>query len=306
MKKCIYSLDAGGSFLKCGLVDEKRRVIPGTHDSEPVDSASGSISDIRAAYAALAARARAHADALGCELVAAGMDTPGPFDYTSGCFRMTHKYRVLYGVSVLPWFAEDLPGLPVSIIHDSTAFILGASASLPEEKRKRGCVAAVMLGTGLGFALMRDSEPLLRSDDGPMISLYRHPLRGTEAEELISARGIVRRYTALSEVSAPIGAKEVAALARSGDTAAAHVYAETGSMLGELLSPIIAEHRVHTLLLGGQISRDAELFLPALKHTLSDAQSADGSDSDIEIVRASNVDDAHLLGAAEPMQRLCK
>lgn len=61
MKKCIYAIDAGGSFLKCGLVDETLSVICGTHDSEPADSANGTEKSIRDAYKALAARAKARA-----------------------------------------------------------------------------------------------------------------------------------------------------------------------------------------------------------------------------------------------------
>ena len=185
MEKCIYALDAGGSYLKCALIDGKLNVIPGTHDSAPADSAGGTPADIRAAYAALAVRAKARAAEKGYEIVSVGMDTPGPFDYPTGTFRMTHKYTALYGVSVLPWFAEDFPGAPVHIIHDSAAFILGASRALADGEAKRESIAAVMLGTGLGFALMCGGQPLLNPGGGPLVSIYRAPLRGEEAEKAI-------------------------------------------------------------------------------------------------------------------------
>lgn len=291
MKKCIYALDAGGSFLKCGLVDDSMSVIPGTHDSEAADSSGGTPESIRAAYRALAVRAKARAAAAGYEITAVGMDTPGPFEYATGTFRMTHKYTALYGMSVLPWFAKDLPGIGVHIMHDSAAFILGASRALPDGAGEHGCVAAVMLGTGLGFALMRDGKPLLAENGGPAVSIYRAPLRGTEAEELISARGIVKRYAASAGITGHTpDAREVAALAKAGNGIAASVYAETGTMLGELIAPILREHRAHTLLLGGQISRDAALFLPALRNALDDPGLA--------IAEAANADDAHLIGAA--------
>lgn len=294
MKKCIYALDAGGSYLKCALIDGKLNVIPGTHDSEPADSAGGTPADIRAAYAALAARAKARAAEKGYEIVSVGMDTPGPFDYPTGTFRMTHKYTALYGVSVLPWFAEDFPGAPVHIIHDSAAFILGASRALADGEAKRESIAAVMLGTGLGFALMCGGRPLLNPNGGPLVSIYRAPLHGEEAEELISARGIVRRYRECSGTadSSVRSAKDVALRAKSGDEAALRAYSDTGILLGELLAPILAEYRVGTLLLGGQISRDCALYLPELCDTLS----ASGYCG--RVLPAPNADDAHLIGAA--------
>lgn len=294
MKKCIYALDAGGSFLKCGLVDaEAMEVIDGTHDSEAVNSTGGSPAAIRAAYSALAARALARAASLGYEIAAVGMDTPGPFEYKTGTFRMRHKYTALYGVSVLPWFAEDLPGRPVHIIHDSSAFMLGASRTLPAERRAGGAIAAVMLGTGLGFAIMRDGTPLTNDEGGPRVSIYRAPLHGVEAEELISARGITNRYAAAAGiVGSHPDAKTVACLAREGDRVAIDVYADTGRLLGELLSPITREYDIHTLLLGGQISRDAPLFSGELRAALPG----------VDITSAASLDDAHLVGVAMSLE----
>lgn len=293
MKKCIYAIDAGGSFLKCGLVDETLSVICGTHDSEPADSANGTEKSIRDAYKALAARAKASAASAGYEISAIGMDTPGPFDYATGTFRMTHKYTALYGVSVLPWFAEDFSGVPVNIMHDSTAFILGVSKDLPEEK-KNG-LAVVMLGTGLGFAVMKNGKPLLAANGGPGVSIYRASLHGVEAEELISARGICERYaTALGCGDNMPDARQIAELAKYGDRYAITTYADTGRLLGELLSPILAEYGIHTLMLGGQISRDCGLFMPQLRIALE--HSACGFKG--EILEAPHADDAHLIGAA--------
>ena len=302
MKKCIYALDAGGSYLKCGLVGEDMRVIPDTRDAEAADSEKGTPGEVRASYAALAARAKVRAARMGYEIVAVGMDTPGPFDYASGTFRMTHKYTALYGVSVLPWFGEDFPGVPINIIHDSAAFILGAAHGL---YGANGCkdrsIAAVMLGTGLGFALMRDGSPLLAPGGGPLVSIYRAPLCGVEAEELISARGIVRRYAESSrDADKSISAKEVALRAKAGDAAAARAYADTGRLLGELIAPVLAEHSVDTLLLGGQISRDAPLFMLQLRTAL------EGRGFCVDILPAPNGDDAHLLGAAMGAQALLK
>lgn len=78
--------------------------------------------------------------------------------------------------------------------------------------------------------------------------------------------------------------------AAAGDAAAAQVYVETGSLLGELLAPILDEYGAHTLMLGGQISRDTALFLPELRRALGNSR--------ISIAEAANAEDAHLIGAA--------
>ena len=49
---------------------------------------------------------------------------------------------------------------------------------------------------------------------------------------------------------------------------ALHVFRETGTMLGEILSPVLVEHRIECLVIGGQIARASSLFQDALQAAL--------------------------------------
>ena len=62
--------------------------------------------------------------------------------------------------------------------------------------------------------------------------------------------------------------KEIARRADTGDSRALRVFEETGTILGTVIRPLLQEHGVQTLLLGGQISRSSHLFAPALKACL--------------------------------------
>ena len=151
----ILAIDAGGTFFKSGLVSADGKILEHTRVSCPVDSA-GQASSVRSAYHILIARQLENARAIGRAIKAVGVDTPGPFDYQEGKSLMRHKFPALYGIPLRPWIQEAAGDLPVRFLHDSTAFLLGEywKGGLQGE----GNAAGVMLGTGLGFAYMRNGE----------------------------------------------------------------------------------------------------------------------------------------------------
>ncbi|MBO4446714.1 MAG: ROK family protein, partial [Bacteroidales bacterium] len=95
------------------------------------------------------------------------------------------------------------------------------------------------------------------------ICIYNRPYRDGVLEDYVSKRGIAGRYGDPS-----LTVKAIASMAFAGDEKARNVFAETGEILGENISPILEKYRVETLLLGGQISRSWELFAPALEKAL--------------------------------------
>ena len=187
----ILAIDAGGTFFKSGLVSADGKILEHTRVSCPVDSA-GQASSVRSAYHILIARQLENARAIGRAIKAVGVDTPGPFDYQEGKSLMRHKFPALYGIPLRPWIQEAAGDLPVRFLHDSTAFLLGEywKGGLQGE----GNAAGVMLGTGLGFAYMRNGEVQLNPQGGPGFSLYTVPYRRGAAEDYVSRRGIISRY----------------------------------------------------------------------------------------------------------------
>lgn len=287
MKDCLIALDIGGTFLKSCLFDMTGELIADSFDSEPVDS-DGELGHVKASYQTLLRRLKEHAAQLGYRVTAVAADTPGPFDYFSAVSRMTHKYTAIYGVPLRPWFYEVFGTIPVAFLHDSSAFLYGAAASHPEIKNAAG----VMIGTGLGFAVMQDGKLLRSETGGPKYSIFKLPLRDKTAEDFVSGRGVLNRYNAASGANAG-SAKGVFVRASGGDPIARQVFKETGEILSDVIRPILSELGTEALYLGGQVSKAFPFFEWALRDGLRDVTT-------LRLIEpARNMDLVHLIGVKE-------
>ena len=284
MRSCIFALDIGGTFLKACLFDQSGTLIGGSFDREPVDS-NGPLSEVKPAYQKLFARMRDMARSRGYEISAVAADTPGPFDFAAGMSKMEHKYTALYGIALRPWFTEVLGDVPVAFLHDSSAFLCGVSSLHPEI---RNC-AGVMIGTGLGFAVMQNGVIQQNKNGGPAYSIFRLPCRGLTAEDYVSARAVVRRYNEQAPLPAA-DAKEVADRALAGDAVAQDVYASMGTVLAEVIAPTLKKLGTQALYLGGQVSKSFPLFEATLREGLREVATL------TRIEPAEDLDMAHLCG----------
>jgi len=226
-------LDVGGTFIKCS---DGRSV--------PVDS-NASREEIISAFREAVGSASAD-----LQLRAA---MPGPFDYATGQFQMKHKYAAVYG----EYFA-DLVGLPrenCRFVHDVNCMLLG--------EKPQGNTAIIALGTGLGFAMFVGGEILKNDLGSPKVSIFNRPFQDGVLEDYASKRGVLKLYG-----RSDLTVKEIAGLAHDGDSQAAEAFSRMGAIIGEAISPLMEEYGIETLLLGGQISRSADLFQPALSEKL--------------------------------------
>ena len=234
-------LDVGGTFIKCS---DGRTV--------PIDSA-GSRDHI---VAALREVCTVTGDLRLCKLRAA---VPGPFDYATGQFLMKHKFAAVYG----EYFA-DIVGLPrenCKFAHDVNCMLLGEISADAGESRNTALGA---LGTGLGFAMYVDGEILENELGSPKVSIFNRPYRDGTLEDYASKRGVLNLYGRND-----LTVKEIADRAHAGEQKAQEAFRQMGTIIGESIAPILQEYKVERLLLGGQISRSADLFTPALAESLA-------------------------------------
>lgn len=254
-------LDVGGTFIKCS---DGRSV--------PVDS-DGSREDIVSSLH-LALHSPVEYDRVSVAI-------PGPFDYSSGIFRMEHKFAAVKGESFssLALGGDECSAMPAHesgcresgpcggmvqfrYIHDVNCMLLGEMTC----GNARGCrnVALVSLGTGLGFAVCRDGKILTNEAGSPAVSIYRKPYGDGILEDYVSKRGFLRGYADGMTV------KGLAEAARSGDADAVSRFLETGHILGSCIADILRDNGIECLLFGGQISRSFDLFAPAVREELAD------------------------------------
>lgn len=285
MEKIILAVDVGGTNVKTGLFIGKN-VVDGTLDSEPANS-SGALEEIKKGYIAVISRGVKNAEARGLKLDGIHVDIPAPFDYEKGISHMEHKYASIKDVPLRPWFEEAAPGVPVRFMHDSAAFIQGAAVDVPDCKR----IAGVMIGTGFGFGMMIDGEPLRKESGEPLIERYDCPYNGTIAEEYVSLRGLVRMHAEESN-SEPIPCRDIIDGALAGDEAAIRAYRRMAKVIADVLVDLFNEYKIEALVLGGQISRPIDTYIDVLWEGLK------GVPTLKKIVRASDLELVHLLGTA--------
>lgn len=231
-------LDIGGTYIKCS----DGRCIP-------VDSAGareGIVASMREAVA-------------GYKSVSVAV--PGPFDYHTGLFLMKHKFQSVYGERF-----SDITGVTdCRFIHDVNCMLLGEMTKGNGARYKR--VALTALGTGLGFALSIDGEILVNDAGSPAVTIYHRPYHDGILEDYVSKRGLMKLY----DEGGNRTVKDIAYMAKAGDDKAVRAFENIGAIIGEAICPILKEYRVECLLLGGQISKSADLFLPSLKDKVEEA-----------------------------------
>ncbi len=235
------SLDVGGTFIKCS---DSRKV--------PVDS-DGSAEAISSAFR------KAVGETGGLESV--GVCIPGPFDYRNGIFLMKHKYAAVYGMSF-----RELAGIPEGVslhfVHDVNAPLMGLLSLHPE--LRKGKVALVTLGTGLGFSYAVDGEVKMNENLGPALSLYNRPFRDGVLEDYVSRRALLKAYGK----PLPGDVKELSERARGGDAEAREAFLSAGKAFAEGAGPLLDELGIKTVFFGGQIAKSFDLMRPAAEALL--------------------------------------
>lgn len=287
MEKIILAVDGGGTFLKAALF-RGMELIDGTFMSIPACS-SGTAKEIAGAFRTLSREARAKADALHGAITAVGVGMPGPFDYLTGTLQMDHKFAAAKGMPVGPWLTESIGDVPVRFGHDAAVFFRGG-VYLEDMSAHRNLCGAT-LGTGLGFGSMKDGTILIKKTGYPQITIWGRKFRDSIAEDYVSRRAVIREYEAASGKSG-LDVYEISLLARSGDSAARHAFDELGRNLGVVVKDVLIENGFTAFLLGGAISKSADLLMPALLRELSDMPFMP------EVRAVRDIDNAPLYGAA--------
>lgn len=285
-------MDAGGTFFKAALVNSLGECLDGTSHTLKVDP-EGPAEVILSAYRQISRHGAADAGKLGMKLDGVGVATPGPFNFEAGRSLMLHKFRSLYNYNLKAEIRLDAKCKDVFFIHDVLSFLLGESWRGAGRGYER--IAAVTLGTGLGFGCMSGGKPLKNSMGSPHISLYKEPVYDGIAEDYVSRRGILQAYRRMTGKDVPdLDVAGVAKLARDGqDKAAGRVFHETGQILGKVLAPVLKELSVQCLILGGQISKSADLMMDGLAEQLEHVPCLE------RVTPAKHIDTSSLIGAAK-------
>lgn len=285
----LLTLDIGGSAVKHGLFTGDGAPVDGFGGSFAIDGDADAETLIRILTEGVAGL-RDAADAAGYAVSAVGVSVPGPFDWAQGVFWMRHKYAALYGYSLRGLLQGICPEAEIAFLHDPAAFLLGEAYD--GACRGAASPAGLTLGTGVGFACMRQGRVRLTGDGYPVLSLWSRPFRGGIVEDFVSTRGIRARYRARAASEPDATVARIAELAKAGDAAALETMSETGALLAEAVVPYVGEVGCGCLVLGGRIALSAGLLLPQMRAGL-----------DIPVLPAAHIGDAALRGLCQLLLR---
>ena len=286
----VYAVgvDVGGSHICSAIVDIEKGVIVGEPLTTPVDHTC-SAEEI---FSAWTRNLRELISSSGLPVRKIGMAFPGPFDYDKGISHMEHKFvsiKELVVGDILQARLLDFPGLEFKYVNDAGAFALGESCYGAAKGVDK--VLVLTLGTGLGSGFVEKNHIIREGDTVPPGGeVWNLPWGDDIADGAFSTRWIVGRYGELSGKVVK-GAREVS-MAFDTDANARQVFTEFGAGLAKFTAPLLEKFGAKDIILGGNISRSLDLFLPAMTRVYGQ------KGMDVHVEASSLLDKAAMLGAA--------
>ncbi|VXD18321.1 ROK family protein [Marinoscillum sp. 108] len=214
-----------------------------------------------------------------------GMAMPGPCDYDSGVcmIKGLNKYGNLYGLNIPEALSQtlDIPDENVVMTNDAACFLQGEMAM--GAARDSQSSIGVILGTGCGTAR-------LQGGIGCDAALWQLPFKNGIAEDYLSTHWFKTRYRELG--GADIGGAKDLALSYQDDPISRTVFEEFAQNLGDFLGIFVKMERADSIVLGGNIMKAGNLFLPGVKDRLASL----GVNTPIHLSTLG--EDAPVVGAA--------
>ncbi len=199
-------------------------------------------------------------------MMGAMLAVPGPFDLHAGVSLMRHKLPYLYGVDLRQGLAArfGLQPAQVRFLNDADAYLLGEVGAGAARGFRRA--VGLTLGTGIGSAFAVDGHLVTTGPGVPSGGeIWNLPYQGGIVEDFVSSRAIAGNYQRRTGRK-----REVVDLAAAvaNDSASEQSFAEFGNHLGVVIRTLLAEFHADVIVLGGGISRSANLFLPEVQAQL--------------------------------------
>lgn len=290
----LLGLDIGGTKIAALIADESGRILARDAVTAPVREGGAAVAD--------AAAALGLALAGGAPISSAGVGAAGVIDHETGTIRAASATFVDWVGFPLAAELGARIGAPVVIENDVNAFLLGEAADAA------GDVLGVMLGTGVGGALIVDGE-LRRGPHGAAGEIGHTPGYSElvctcgqvgHLETLASGTSIARRYTERSGIGIR-GSREVADRARAGDPHAREVFHAAGRALGLACASAATLLDLPTAIVGGGVTQAWDLLRPGIDDALRTDAPVSGIPLGIRPARLGG--DAVALGAIEAARR---
>jgi glucokinase len=310
MKRRVIGLDAGGTKLLAGVVDEAGEVLFRAVRTWPREASQD---DVLLRFATIVAEATNEVG----DISAVGVGLPATMDVASGV-AVASRHLPLVNFGFRDWMAEQC-GLPVYVDNDATLALLAESRN----GAARGTLDAVLLtiGTGIGGGVMSGGR-LVRGAHGAAgepghmtIEAEGLPCPGDCPgrgclEAYVSGPALARmgyEYAALGPdynlgrmlaESGELTAADVVHAARAGDPGAYEGLMRMGEKLGVGIASLLNLLDPEVVVIGGGLGSDAGMLLVEPAERVARERALEPAASAARIVVAELGEDAGMLGAA--------
>ncbi|REE67664.1 glucokinase [Paenibacillus taihuensis] len=211
-----------------------------------------------------------------------GLAFPGPFDYEHGVclIQGLGKFESLYGLNIGSLLDEAIrshallreqlrPEFRIVFENDAALFGLGEIAVVDGDAQGEERAICLTIGTGLGSCYVERGQLVKHRAGVPENGwLYPVPYGNRIADDCISRRGVLQLAEEMGMAFAGRDVRELAEAAAAGDAAAVQLFEQFGRRMAVILGPSFRAYEPNLIVLGGQISKSASLFVPAFKEGL--------------------------------------
>lgn len=279
--KFLLAFDVGGTYIKAGIVNKNGSVLEHTLTQCEAYS-NGTADEIMEHFKKMTRDLVGNLiDVPGAQVFGIGYAFPGPFDYERGIsyIQGLNKFEAIYGVDIgtrlRAEFQEDAviaasltSDWRLAFENDASLFALGEA--MYGETSAYDRVVCMTIGTGLGSGFVVNRRLIKQHQDVPENGwLYHLPYKDGIADDFVSRRGVLSLAAELGiDLSVGQDVRELAQSALSGDVQAVQLFEQFGDRMAQILAAPMMKFQPDTIILGGQIAKSGELFVPALARTL--------------------------------------
>jgi ROK family protein len=305
-------IDLGGTFVKCGIVDEEGNIlckdkIP-TGKDRPYPAIAADMADLVLRLADRVGVSRA-------ELKAIGIGAPGTIDSQNGV--IVYSNNISWKNVPLCRELREALSLPVYITNDANAAALGENFC--GAGKKYSSMILVTLGTGVGGGIVIDGK-LFEGNRSAGAEIGHEVIRVGGAKCTCGRRGCFEAYasatalisqtkrmmerhpdSALWSVAGTlenVDGKTAFDAMRAGDKHAKRVVSEYIRYLAEGITNLANVFRPEAVLLGGGVCAEGDALLKPLKRRVKRLLFGGSDYAPVEICVAGLKNDAGICGAA--------
>lgn len=304
----VLALDYGGTAIKEGIIDKRGRLLffEQTPTGSPYLKQVADRLAIRIKELSRLAKNKKY------NVKACAIGSPGLISLDRKVIYESPNFQFSGNFNLYKALKARKVDMPLFIENDANVAALGEYWKGAGKNAK--CLILLTLGTGIGGGIVVDGKLWIGSHGmgGELGHITVDP-RGARCgcgnygclEAMASATAVVREFkTAINSgeesslnISADIGAKEIANAARAGDVLAREIFSRTGTYLGIALASLINAFDPDVIVLGGGMSPAYDLFAGSMLREIKKRAFARMVEK-VKIVSAKLGNKAGIYGAA--------